>query len=317
MAKMSATYLTILLGAMPLLTVCRESGQTSQTSAQDQSSENSQQAIAKAAMPKAPSCPNSAAYKIVGGETVAADDLATASTLKIWVRNQRFCTGTLIGPEHLVTAAHCLKDVKSPDELRLGFGTQGTVIDALKVTAFRLHPQFTSISADSNGIREQAFNDVAVIKFKGNLQKGMVPVALAQPENIGAGMPVILSGYGAYNTGDRQLRPLSTARLQLASLRSDIRELQLESGTGKGACFGDSGGPTFIQGEGGSCLFLVGSTTGPGRNTDLSCEAGGGTLMDLTRYQGWISCTFEEIGARSLGLVADSSSEACQESPTH
>ena len=41
---------------------------------------------------------------------------------------------------------------------------------------------------------------------------------------------------------------------------------QLEGGKGLGACYGDSGGPTYVVNkEDRSCLQVVGSTTGPGK----------------------------------------------------
>jgi secreted trypsin-like serine protease len=81
-------------------------------------------------------------------------------------------------------------------------------------------------------------------------------------------------------------------------------ELQIASGEGRGACFGDSGGPTFVVDSASSCLLLIGSTTGPGRNTDYSCESGGGTLMDLTRYQSWLSCAYKNLNQPHQELVA-------------
>lgn len=319
MRRLSGFHQGIVLSSSICLSLwlgsCRETQNLSDPS--DETRRGSQSLAADKApqltsgtIPRAPSCP--ASYKIVGGQKVVGNDLAAASTVKIWVRNQRFCTGTLIGPQHLVTAAHCLRDVSAPSDLRLGFGLEGKVVDKLKVLGHRLHPQFTSLVTDAKGgMRDQAFNDVGVIAFEGTLPSGMQPVALAQPEHLFSGMKLILSGYGAYASNDKQLRPLSSTQLQLASYRADYRELQLEVGTGKGACFGDSGGPSFIEGEGGGCLFLAGAIAGPGRNTDYTCESGGGTLMDLTRYQGWMNCAFEQIGVPSLHLTADSSSEAC------
>jgi hypothetical protein len=81
----------------------------------------------------------------------------------------------------------------------------------------------------------------------------------------------------------------------LSQMETALLELQIFSGDGRGACFGDSGGPTFIVDSTSSCLLLIGSTTGPGRNTDYSCESGGGTIMDLTRYRSWLACAFRNL----------------------
>ena len=254
-------------------------------------------------------CPS--ALNIVGGKAVSEDDLVAGATVKIWIRNQKFCSATLLGPQQIVTAAHCFKDVQSADELRLGFGLAGTVDSDVKVKGFKIHPEFTGVTGDDNGLTLHPLHDVAVVTFEGTLGEGARPVALATSENLYPGIPALVAGYGSYSTTDKTRRNLTQVELEIASIRTDLRELQLKTGDAKGACFGDSGGPTFIKGEQGQCLLLAGSTTGPGRGTDLSCESGGGTLMDLTRYRTWIQCTLAQLGS-PLSPQGDEEAESCR-----
>jgi len=241
------------------------------------------------------SCQGLVPYKIVGGQTATDKTQVAAATLKLIIRNQKFCSATLIGKQHIVTAAHCLEDIKNPTDLKIGSGLEGKILDNLQVEAVMIHPLFTGILADDQGYLNQPIHDVAAVTFRGQLPPDLIPVAIAQPHEVQAGMPVIVSGYGAYASNDKMRRPLSLVETRLSRSETDFMELQISSGDGRGACFGDSGGPTFILDSASSCLLLIGSTTGPGRNTDYSCESGGGTIMDLTRYQSWLACAFRNL----------------------
>lgn len=256
------------------------------------------QASGNAALSKDPirsSCQGLSPYKIVGGQIALDKSQVAAATLKLIIRNQKYCSATLIGMQHIVTAAHCLKGLKNPSDLKIGSGLEGHILDNLEVEAIEIHPLYNGVLADDQGYLTQPIHDVAAVTFRGQLPPHLIPVAIAQPHEVQAGMPVIVAGYGAYASDDKIRRPLSFVETRLSQTETALMELQIFSGDGRGACFGDSGGPTFIVDPASSCLLLIGSTTGPGRNTDYSCESGGGTLMDLTRYQSWLACAFRNL----------------------
>lgn len=280
---------------------------------QTTASSDAQAGVAKA--PSRASCSRNVPYKIVGGQSATENSQVAAATVKLIIRNQKYCTATLIGDHHLVTAAHCVADVKDPAaELKIGSGLDGKIQDKLLVDGLQVHPQYQGILGDEQGYLEVPFYDVAAIHFKGPLPAGLGPVSIAGPTEIQAGMPTIVSGYGAYGGDDKTRRPLSVVESRLKQISTALLELQLASGEGRGACFGDSGGPTYIVDPASSCLLLIGSTTGPGRDTDYTCETGGGTLMDLTRYQSWLACAFKNLNQPLDGLITNLATAAACDS---
>ncbi|MFW7379967.1 MAG: S1 family peptidase [Oligoflexus sp.] len=249
---------------------------------------------------------------IVGGRVATTTDLVTRSTVKVHL-GAGHCSGTLIGPNHVVTAAHCFQDATSASQVRLGFGENGNPDLNIAVTGFVVHPKYEGIFGTENGgYLERVFYDVAVISFEGDVSNDYYPVVVGDSsKEAKPGSSVLVAGYGAYFETDRRVRPLSLVETEVGDLLTDLREIQLSGGEGKGACYGDSGGPTYTLDSRRSCLKVVGTTTGPGRNSDYTCEYGSGTMMDITTYKGWMKCAFEDLNYPLTYLADDASRSDC------
>ena len=260
----------------------------------------------------APGCKksSSSAVKIVGGTEVAndADQRVMHATVAIYVDgpNGKFggCTGTLIGPRHVVTAAHCA-DPSIP-KLYIGWGPRfdsaGPMVEATAVTP---HPLWDPER------QEFSLNDVAVISLAKALPAPMKPVAMASIDAVTSGTELILAGYGLAAAADATtVGHLRQVKVKAQTINKKTRDLQIESYTKRGACSGDSGGPAFID-EGGT-LKLVGATSGPGHGmVNVKCDEGHGTWNMVNFYQGWIKCAFAAQQNPIDGLVDDASSSAC------
>jgi secreted trypsin-like serine protease len=98
------------------------------------------------------SCQTTVPYKIVGGHVAIEKSQVTAATLKLIIRNQKYCIGTLIGPHHIVTAAHYMADVKDPKEVRIGSGLDGKIQEKLDVDGIKVHPLYVGILANDQAI---------------------------------------------------------------------------------------------------------------------------------------------------------------------
>lgn len=260
---------------------------------------------------------------IVGGEEAERGDLVTRSTVKLFI-GEGHCTGTLIGENQILTAAHCFESqednpgatsieyINSIDDISIGLGTSGAIDRGLEVTAVLPHPRYRGIlgNAATNRYAETVFYDVALVTFSGTLDANYRPVTIGDSDSeISKNTRVTVAGYGVYSENDNQIRPLTAVETRVEEV-NEFREIQLQI-NGKGACYGDSGGPTYVKSQSQSCLKLVGSTTGPGRDSNYSCNDGSGTMMDVTTYKGWIKCGLNAMGESLDYLYNDGSEKDC------
>ena len=212
--------------------------------------------------------------KIVNGSLVELSDPTIKTTVAIFPSSMAatpHCTGTLIGKNHVVTAAHCLKS----KPYKIGFGLKGKD-SSFKVLAYKIHPSYS---------RWRQTFDIGVVTFEGTIDPAKhVPVALAEASE---GMEVIVTGYGV--TGERRSDSgtLRTVETTVGRLMDSSKEF-MSSRDGKGACFGDSGGPVYIKDNGG--YKVIGATS---RGT--SCEAGDGIYTDVGKHKEWLQQAFSEL----------------------
>lgn len=160
---------------------------------------------------------------IVGG-VVDEEDSAVVGLLAS--SDVPFCSGTLIGPRAVVTAAHCLAD-STPRHVLVGNNVKVAIVDSFS------HPDFD---------RTSLTHDVAVV-ILGEDAKGVTPITMGAAPKPGSRVKVV--GFGHASADDRSgLRVRRSGFQQVDQLGdSDFRAHPDPSSP----CSHDSGGAVLSE----------------------------------------------------------------------
>lgn len=180
------------------------------------------------------------AQAIIGGSPSTNDPAVVAISFRPLDCGQELinvsCTGTLVAPRVVVTAAHCL-GFDPPNAYDVVFGASATAgSTAIRVVGGRAHPDFDS---------ETHANDIAVLILESDAPAGITPIPMrTTPLPDLTGMMVRMVGYGLTEsqgtvTGERMT---GTAMVTEVSV-DDIRMAPAPAMS----CHGDSGGPVLAD----------------------------------------------------------------------
>lgn len=197
-----------------------------------------------------------------------------------------FCSGTLIAPTVVLTASHCT--VGTAADMARGYTFRVTNVDDLPTDATGWVP-LASLPADSVAIvaedrthpdhHQPYTEDVAAYVLASPLDAGVALPSLAPVGMLDAmkdaktlrTTPMLVMGYGSEemvtgpggttfpDSGERRWAELDVSALDRQFVHQSQRIHQGE----QGACYGDSGGPSFVEQDG--VLYVVAVTsTGDG-----------------------------------------------------
>jgi hypothetical protein len=171
-----------------------------------------------------------------------------AETSVVMVLNRRagtagFCTGVIVAPDIVLTAAHC---ATRPADMRIHYrGPDGGIV-LIPVRRVAIHPAFR---ADAIRTRRRSI-DLALVEAAQPLDSRFTTARLDEDGHFAVGEKLRIVGFGVSVEKD----PTSAGAARGADLvvREPLSDVLVwaedAAGRGAGACQGDSGGPIFRDG---------------------------------------------------------------------
>jgi hypothetical protein len=200
-----------------------------------------------------------------------------------------FCTGVVLSPRVVLTAAHCLA---SNENMRVYYRSPNGEPILSEIAASAVHPLFR---ADAPAKRIVSI-DLALIETRAPLDERFSPAPLDDKGEAAIGEALKIFGYGVRSEGDgKTAGALRAARLAVRAPQSSIL-LWAEDPDhgGAGACTGDSGGP-IVSAETGKVLAITAWSAGAARGR----RCGALTQGPLVAPQaGWIDRVLKGWGDR-------------------
>ncbi|XP_017773878.1 PREDICTED: trypsin-7-like [Nicrophorus vespilloides] len=193
--------------------------------------------------------------KIVGGEQVSIDTFPYQVSLQYY--GKHICGGTILNPQHIVTAAHCTNGLRARYfTVRAGSSEHVRGGQLVQVDRIHQHPLYNTQPLDY---------DVTVLKLKKPLimGNGVMAVNLVPADTaLTPGTVGFISGWGYQQEGGQVSDRLyavgvpiidkDSCRKIYGNTNNVITERMICAGYnegGKDSCQGDSGGPFVANGN--------------------------------------------------------------------
>lgn len=229
---------------------------------------------------------------MVGGAPESAGGIGH-SVVTIVGSGGNFCSGALIAPKLVLSAAHCVGPGATYKLVVYDAKRQPQLLDTVRVAA---HPQFSMQSISNH----RASADVALLQLANPLPD-VTPTPIGTPlEPLGAGNHFTVAGVGVTKRGDGRSGGTIRAAALVATGQPGRLQIRLvdpatnNARDGQAACTGDSGGPVFEEQNGRAVVIGVVSWSTAANN---AAGCGGLTgVTPLTLYRDWIAQTAKAWG---------------------
>jgi hypothetical protein len=244
------------------------------------------------------------AAAVINGVTTRDPNGARSFVVRIESTEGEICSGTLIAPDLVLSAAHCVMRPAGYTVISVDRGFRQHRTPVITAT---MHPDFVPGTTPE----EQPGVDLALLKLERPLGADYVPLDPRGAAAIDTGAPVDIAGFGVVAENRRgSARVLRLAHLvsigslQVANRVTVVTDRQRMAETsGAGACLGDSGGPILAGGPGGYRIVGVVSWSSGALQQGARRTACGGftAVTPVAEHAGWISARAAELSRIQVG----------------
>jgi internalin A len=232
---------------------------------------------------------------MVNGSVPDATHPASWSAVALVDRStgEHFCSGTLIAPQLIVTAAHCVFDRRPEDfQVLFGMSTRDSAAVRLNAVAKETFKKFQKFESNF---------DIAWVRFEGAVPSPFKPIEIWHHASLlEPSKPLSIAGYGRTASQCSFDDPTCQGG-NLQFVDTKVREfvnhgrlfnlIVIGPRPDHGPCFGDSGGPAYVRSNG--KWYLVGDFMGWDRilvpeELDTICDTGEAIYNFVGDFVAWI-----------------------------
>lgn len=267
-------------------------------------------------------------WRIIGGRPVNANELYGTVAIA-WANGDLQCTGTLIAPRVVLSAAHCF--VNEDVEPMAGYkasefqvyvnsidSTQVKPEDRIAITKIVFNKGYLEPGEELDETSLGKIDDIAVLVLE-KAVTAIKPVPILPlnllTQALVKGKDYVIAGYGI-----QDLEGNADNKMHIATIpfeRNSDWEILLGNTTSTDTCNGDSGGPAYVVLDG--KLYVAGVTSRAVSNATKPCGEGGIYTL-ATKYLDWIKQNadnqFQESSAPNATTPTNSNAPVTSPSTT-
>lgn len=187
--------------------------------------------------------------RIYGGSEADVRQYPYIASLRFDPHGKTFCGGTLVAPQFILTAGHCIKTDKGQIYASLGskFGSGSGSSELIKVTKGFRHPLYNNA---------KHLYDVGLLKLKTPSTQKVAPLGARDGSDSKVGTMATVLGWGLTEdrVGSFTLQKVNVAIISNAECNKEYGRNRITggmmcagNGEGKDSCNGDSGGPLLAN----------------------------------------------------------------------
>jgi hypothetical protein len=198
-----------------------------------------------------------------------------------------FCTASVIAPDVVLTAAHCVSNLSNTRVFFRGGHSQLVLFD---VASIAVHPEFRP----KIGRKHLISIDLALLRLAEPLPATFKPIELTDSGPVATGQPFRMAGFGRANESVSGTSGVLRAGVLVASGPKSPVLLWLADpdGAGLGGCTGDSGAPVLAIGQPALVAVAIRAKGNDGHSCGAMTEA-----VLIGPQMPWVRKTLQAWGA--------------------